>query len=52
MDTKLYSSIQGDETICLETVIETFVARMISFEKGPLEVVVANEKVDSGLKWI
>ncbi|MBA3978382.1 MAG: hypothetical protein H0X50_09370 [Nitrosopumilus sp.] len=51
MDTKIYSSIQRHETIGLATIFGTYVARMISFETGPLEVV-ANEKANSGLMGI
>jgi hypothetical protein len=49
LDTKIYSSIQRNGTICLATIFETDVAKMISFEIGPLEVIVANDKADSGL---
>jgi len=50
LDTKSYSSIRGEEILSLATVFETYVSRIISFETGPLEVVAANEKADSGLK--
>ncbi len=38
--------------MCLATIFVTCAARMISLGIGPLEVVVANEKADSGLMGI